>query len=65
MRVEEYQTNNKSHSFRVAMADDTAEERRRILTKVVEVPNELLFDLATDGGAEGIRSMLRRTTGTR
>lgn len=41
------------------MADDTAEERRRILTKVAEVPNELLFDLATDGGAEGIRSMLK------
>ena len=59
IRNEKYQHDNKSHVFRSAIAGDTAEERRRLLTKVAEVPNKLLFELATDRGAEGIKSMLK------
>ena len=35
------------------------EQRRRILTKLADVPEQLLRTLANDGGTEGIRLLLK------
>ena len=38
------------------MADD---EKRRLLTQIVPVPREVLLELSTDGGMQGITNLLK------
>ena len=40
------------------MADNSVEERRRLLTKVADIPLKLMLKLATDKGTEGLKVML-------